>query len=250
MEVLFLAVLGLCVGSFINVLIDRIPRGQTIAWDRSRCDHCHKVLRWYELVPVFSYIVLGGRCLRCKKKLKIQYPLVESLVAGGFVALYALYAPPLPALAGLIVLFSTTVVMVVIDYRHQILPDSMIVIFFLGALLWVGGMGMPVPWMNHIISGLLAFAGLFAIWAGTRGQGMGFGDVKLAGAMGFLLGYPGIVVALYAAFLTGAAVGVILILARAKGLKSRIAFGPFLLLGAAVAFFWTGPIVAWWKELL
>lgn len=245
-----LILVGLSVGSFVNVLIDRLPRGQTVTWDRSRCDHCHRTLRWFELIPLVSYIVLGGRCLRCKKKLKFQYPAIETVVALGFVLIYHVFSPPPVALIALLVMYVASVVMVVVDERHQILPDSMIVLLLAGALVWVASTVSMELWIGHIISGVLSGGGLFLIWAATRGRGMGFGDVKLAFVLGILLGFPGIVVSLYVAFLTGALVGVILILAKAKGLKSKIAFGPFLIAGGFVAFLWTNQIMSWWKELL
>jgi leader peptidase (prepilin peptidase)/N-methyltransferase len=216
---LLIFILGLCVGSFLNVLADRLPNGESVLWGRSHCDYCKKTLRWYELVPVLSFIFLRGRCLRCHKPLSIQYPVVELLTGLGFVFL----SPRIDYM----IIFCTLLVLFLSDLKYQILPDSMIVIGSLAAILH-----------PHILPALGSFAFLYLLWAITRGRGMGLGDVKLALFMGLFLGYPDIIVAFYIAFLTGALLGVILILVGKKGLKSTIAFGPFLIVGTALAFLW------------
>ncbi len=226
---------GLCVGSFLNVLADRGSRGESVLWGRSHCDHCKKVLRWFELIPVLSFVLQGGRCLRCHKPLSIQYPLVELATSLGFLYLYSSHSP-LP----LYVLFSSFLVIFVSDLKEQIIPDSMIVVGLFATL----AMGI------HILPALGSFAFLYILWAATRGRGMGFGDVKLAFLMGLLLGFPAVVVAFYIAFLTGAFVGVILMLVGKKGWKSKIAFGPFLVLGTAVAYLWGHDILTWWNRFV
>lgn len=224
--------LGLCAGSFLNVLSDRLPRGESIWWGRSHCDHCKKSLRWFELIPVVSYILQRGRCLRCHKPLSIQYPLVELVTALGFVSLYPHYANW--------IVFSALLVIFISDLKYQIIPDSMVAVGVIGAVL-------TGP---HLLPALGSFAFIYILWALTRGRGMGFGDVKFAGLMGLFLGFPAVIVAFYVAFLTGAVLGVILIIAGKKGWKSHIAFGPFLVAGTWIAFVWGAPIVNWWRGML
>lgn len=219
--------LGLCVGSFLNVLADRLPRGESVLWGRSHCDFCRKPLRWFELIPLVSYIVQRGRCLRCHKAFSIQYPLVEIITGIGFLCIYFRFDNWIIGLFEYWIIFSALLVLFISDLKYQILPDSMIIVASLAALVH-----------PHFLSAAGSFGFLYIIWAATRGRGMGFGDVKYAGFMGLFLGYPEIIIAFYSAFLTGAAVGVILILAGNKGWKSKIAFGPFLILGTVVAFFW------------
>ena len=247
---LIIFLLGLCIGSFLNVLADRLPRGESVLWGRSHCDWCKKTLRWYELIPVVSYIIQRGRCLRCHKPLSIQYPLVELLTAFSFIWIYNQFLHTPSLLPFYYILFSSLLVLFIADLKYQILPDSMIVIGTIGAL---GILAVSAPLTvlpHHLIAAVGSFAFLYLLWALTRGRGMGFGDVKLALLMGMLLGYPGIIIAFYAAFLTGALVGVILILVGRKGWKSKIAFGPFLILGTVAAFVWSPQILLWWHNFL
>ena len=233
MTPIFLFILGLMVGSFVNVLADRLPRGESVLWGRSRCDHCKKPLRWYELIPVLSYIIQSGRCRRCHKRLSVQYPVIELVTGVGFVLLY-------PHHISFYLLFISLLVIFVADLKYQIIPDSMIVLGVLGAL-WAGAYFLPA---------IGSFAFLYLVWALTRGKGLGFGDVKFAFLMGLLLGFPGVVIAFYVAFLTGAACGVILMVARYKTWKSKIAFGPFLVLGTVVALIWQPQLTALWRMFL
>ena len=207
--------LGLCVGSFLNVLADRLPKGQDVLWGRSRCDHCHRTLRWFELIPIVSFVSQGGRCRRCHKRLSFQYPIVELVVGLGFMYLPVQYW----------IIFSGLLVIVVSDLKYQIIPDSMVALAAIASFLS----------SFHILTGSASMALFWAIWRITRGRGMGFGDVKLAGVLGLFLGFPLILFALYAAFLTGAVAGVILMMTGRKTLKSKIAFGPFLVFGTALA---------------
>jgi leader peptidase (prepilin peptidase)/N-methyltransferase len=226
----FIFILGLLIGSFANVLIDRLPNGESIWWGRSHCDHCKQQLRWFELIPVVSFLLQGSRCRRCHKKFSVQYPIVELITAIGFVLLF-------PHSVSYYVLFIALLVIFVADLKYQIIPDSMIVIGCLAAI-WTG---------IHLIPAICSFAFFFVLWLVTKKKGMGFGDVKFAFFMGLVLGFPGIVIALYIAFLTGAFVGVILMVGKNKTWKSAIAFGPFLVLGTVVALVWQPQLVALWN---
>lgn len=223
--------LGLMVGSFLNVLADRLPKGETVLWGRSHCDYCKKTLRWYELLPIVSFLLQRGRCLRCKKTLSIQYPLIELITAVGFIIF-----PPSSYL-----IFCSLLVIFVADLKYQIIPDSMVIL---------GTIGIVGRIRENFVSGIGAACIFWILWRVTLGRGMGFGDVKLVFVLGLLLGYPLIIVALYIAFLTGAAVGVILILTGKKKLKSRIAFGPFLLWGTVCALVWGQSILHWWERFV
>lgn len=243
MEIIIIFILGLCVGSFLNVLADRLPREESVFWGRSHCDWCKKPLRWFELIPVISFLIQRGRCRRCHKPLSIQYPLVEIVTGLGFAYLY-----PNPVN---IIIFSTFLVLFISDLKFQILPDSMIVVGSIAALgsLLLYPASRPLL-VTNVLTAVGSFAFLYILWAVTRGRGMGFGDVKLAFFMGLFLGYPMIIIAFYTAFLTGAAVGVILILGRKKSWRSKIAFGPFLILGTAVGFLWGHHILALWQKMM
>jgi prepilin signal peptidase PulO-like enzyme (type II secretory pathway) len=208
-------------------------------------------LRWFELIPVFSYMWFRAKCRRCGSALSFLYPVSEIVTGAGLVFLYQSFGgPTLPFLFGAII-FCAFVVLFISDARTQILPDGAVIVSGLATLGFLASRGASVPTIAlHLVVGACASAFFAALWAITRGRGMGLGDVKLAFVLGLLLGYPKIVVGLYVAFLTGAAVGVILILRRKLKLKSKIAFGPFLLLGGVVGFVWGDAIIELWKALV
>lgn len=241
MEYLILFILGLVVGSFLNVLIDRLPKGEEILFSRSHCDHCRKPLRWFELVPVGSYLIQAGRCRRCHRKISLQYPLIELATAMMFLSVNLLVDKNIFfALA----LASALLVIFVADLKYQIIPDSMLVLGLVSSLF------LPVFSLSHFLSAVLATFFFYLLYLITKRRGMGFGDVKLAFLLGLLLGWPFTLVAFYVAFLTGAITGVILILVKNKSLKSQIAFGPFLILGTVVALVWGQAIINFWHSLL
>lgn len=245
----FAGLLGLAVGSFLNVLIDRIPRGEDVVWKPSHCDFCKKPLRWFEMVPVVSFVVQGGRCRRCKKPLSLQYPFIELLTAGGFAVLLPLSGLIPLYYALTLVIFSAGVVIFFIDLKHQIIPDSILYAVLI-VLLILGIPLSPMERWQHVLSGAISGLLFFLLWVGTKGRGLGLGDVKLVVLLGLLSGYPRIVVSLYIAFLTGAVTGVILIVANRAKMKSRIPFGPFLIVGTLCAMVWGEYLLAWFFTLL
>lgn len=240
---------GLVMGSFLNVLVDRLPRGENVVWKPSHCDFCKKPLRWFELIPVVSYLMQMGRCRRCRKRLSVQYPATELVTATGFVLLYLRFAPMWGLYAAALAVFSMCLVIFMIDWKHQIIPDEMLW-GLLAVVLLLGIFEPPAVRLVHVLSGVASGFAFWLLWVGTRGRGLGFGDVKLVTVLGLFLGYPLTVVSLYAAFLTGAIWGVILMMTHRARMKSRIAFGPFLLFGAAVGFFWGNALWAVWQALM
>lgn len=236
------AILGSVFGSFTNMLIDRIPRGESIVWKPSHCDHCRRNLRWFELIPIISYVVIGGACLRCKKPLPWEYPVVELFAALGFVGAWVGSSGNPMLFLALGALWVASLAIGVIDMRHQIIPDSLLILMLGAIFLILGAYGQDTV-VAHLLTA--AVSGLFflALFLITRGRGLGFGDVKLSFVIGLLLGYPHAVVAFYISFLTGAIVGVILIAGRRAHMKTRIAFGPFLLIGMWVSWVWGTVIV-------
>lgn len=245
----FVFVLGLVVGSFLNVVIDRVPEGEDVVWKPSHCDHCRRALRWYELIPLISYVVLRGRCLRCHKPLSIQYPLVELVTAIGFIFIYVRSFSSLPHLLSYLFVYCCFLVLWVIDWKRMILPDIFLVLILFFAFMLLTPLSSYDRYI-HVFAGILSAFGFFLLWAITRGKGLGFGDVKLVGILGLLLGYPYIIIALYVAFLTGAFYGVILMVGRKAGMKSKIAFGPFLIFGAAISSIWGELIWKTWQSII
>ncbi len=260
---LYIFILGICIGSFLNVLIYRFPRSISTA-GRSFCPNCKKKISWYDNIPLISFILLRGRCRHCHFPISWRYPIVELITGISTVLLfYGLWLPPLPGLeqAGALgirnfmeiftlfyLLFSIYALIVIFftDLETEIIPDKVIypaiLLSFVYAIL---NYGFPVN--EPLLSGLLAGLFFLVLFLITRGRGIGFGDIELALFMGLFLGFPKIIIALYSAFLTGAAAGVILVFRGKKTLKSHLPFGPFLVAGTVFALFF-GQLL--WEKLI
>lgn len=256
---IFLFCLGLAIGSFLNVLIDRLPNEEEII-GRSHCDHCRRQLEWRDLFPVFSYLFLKGRCRFCQKKLSLFYPLVELITGLTFVFVYRyssqlgvenlLTAVPLNfeqslilihlkflQLLALLGIFSCLIVIFFADWKYRVIPDSIQLVFFAFSLLFLFSRGAGADgFLHHVVGALATALPILFLFLATGGRAMGFGDVKLAFNMGFLLGLWGGSTAVYFGFIFGGIAGVILVLLGKKKLKSKIAFGPFLILGLLAVF--------------
>lgn len=220
---------GLAVGSFVNVLIYRLPLGLSL-WGRSFCHGCKKQISWFDNIPVLSFIFLKGRCGSCNVKISFLYPLVEVTIALLFAVSYYL----LPTATFIRLAFVTPILFAVfvIDAKYQIIPDSLI---FWGILLTFF-LPNPYPLISNLFAGLLAASFLLVLYLVTGGKGMGLGDVKLAVLGGMLCGIKLVALWLFIAFLTGAIVAIILIVWKKKKLKDKIAFGPFLVAAIPLLF--------------
>lgn len=239
MTLFFIFVLGLFVGSFLNVLIDRFPKGESVIKGRSHCEKCKKTLRWYDLIPVLSFIFLKGKCRYCGTSLSLYYPMTELttgvLFAGVFLFVGGQNINFISIIIVIYYLFITSSLIVIFfaDLKYGIIPDKIIFPAIFVSLVYLI---LNTYYLIPILSALGASLFFLLLFLVTRGRGMGFGDVKFAFLMGLILGFPNIVVALYTAFLTGAAVGIILILWRRKRIRgATIPFGPFLVLGTLMS---------------
>lgn len=246
---------GAAVGSFLNVVSLRYNTGRSLG-GRSGCAVCGTQLRWYELIPVASFLALRGRCRTCHSSISWQYPLVEMLAGALFVGLYTLYASQW----GLFLLYaaewSFLVVIVVYDMRHKIIPDLFVFLFGALALLSLfvtSGWGFAVPenFWSAFFAGPLFAAPFALLWLVSKGRWMGFGDAKLALGMGWMVGSAKSLSVFLLSFWIGAVVSVGILLyerygaphtalSRAHGrltMKSEVPFAPFLILGLALVFF-------------
>lgn len=242
----FLFILGLFIGSFLNVLSDRLPKGETIL-GRSHCDSCRQALKWHDLFPVLSFVSLRGECRYCHKKLSYQYPLSELITGFIFAVVYLFMTAQneislanityyLLVSSGLIVIFFS-------DLRHGIIPNKILVSLTLFSFIWLLVFHFSsLPY--HLIAAILAFSFFLLIFLLTKGRGMGLGDVKMAGFIGFFMGISLVFSAFYIAFLTGGLWGFILILWKKKELKSSVPFGPFLVIGVFLAFIFQNQILS------
>lgn len=244
----FFFVLGLIIGSFLNVVILRTNTGETLK-GRSRCFSCLRKLEWIDLLPVLSFLSVKGRCRYCGSKISLQYPLVELLTGIVFASSAYFFFGNVPYIVFdvlfvryilVITFFSVLIAMSIYDARHKIIPDQYSLILLAIAVLFEGlrlaeGVGARAIFQD-IFSGLGAFAFFGGLWFVSQGRWMGFGDAKLSFSLGLLLGYPGIFIAVLLAFWIGAFFGIIMLIKGVYGRKTEVPFGPFLALGTYLAF--------------
>jgi leader peptidase (prepilin peptidase)/N-methyltransferase len=239
---LYVFILGLCVGSFMNVCIYRIPAQRSIVRPASSCPSCRTPIRFYDNVPLLSYLWLRGKCRACGAGISIRYPLVELL--GGLTAL-AVFLKFGPTLEGIVYFLFCTALEIItfIDIDHRKIPDrislSGIPLFFC-ANLFIPGPGPVASLLGILVGGgsLLAIAWGYAALTGK--EGMGGGDIKLLAMIGALLGWKGVLFTIFVSSAVGTVAGIALMVRARKGMKTALPFGPFLSIGA-VAYVFFGP---------
>ena len=249
----FVFLFGLIIGSFLNSVIYRLEVGWSIARERSRCPKCGHILAWYELVPLLSFAVQRGRCRACGERVSWQYPVVELAAA----VLFALGYISLPAygrasfeLAYLFFVLASLLVLFVFDLKYYIIPNKVLYPLIVVALFHIF-IGSPIFLPTHPFLSALSSAGFFlSIFILSRGEWIGFGDVKFGVFMGLFLGFPNFLVALFFSYVLGALIGGILLLYQRKTFKSQIPFGPFLIAGTLIAYFRGSEIMQWYLNSL
>jgi leader peptidase (prepilin peptidase)/N-methyltransferase len=245
------ALLGLAIGSFVTVVVDRVPKKESVVAPRSRCPACGAAIRARDNIPVLSWLLLRGRCRECGERISPRYPLIEAGTAAAFVAIVVVYDDAYVAamLAG----FAAVLIAVaVIDLEHRIIPNRITYPAFpVFAIVIVVGWVLDRPLDPARAGvGLLAYGGFYFIIAMIAPRGLGMGDVKLAGLIGLVLGSLGlryVGVAAAAAILAGGLGGIVALM-LGRGRKSAIPFGPYLAAGAVVGIVWGGPIAAWYLD--
>lgn len=252
MEAFFIFLFGLAIGSFLNVIIYRLANGGSIAFDRSRCPHCGHALSWYELIPLVSFALQGGRCRQCRARISLQYPIVEVTTGLLFLFIYQF----LPAyyhgveMGYLFFVFSALLVIFVFDLAYYIIPNAVIYPLTLVVVAHgVWGKGFFLP--EYAVVSALGVSGFFLVlYLLSRGTWIGFGDVKFGVFMGLFLGFPLVAVAWFFSYFLGAIIGGVLIALKRKGLKNEIPFGPFLIAGTGIAYFFGFSIIQWYFSLI
>ena len=275
MDNAFLFVIGLLVGSFVNVLALRYSGAHGFSKalrGRSQCPHCHKTLSWYELLPIISFLIQGRRCRHCRAKIYWQYPIVELMC--GLIFLLPLYLrnPFIPVEyswimnALWIVIFLILVLVALIDFRLSIIPDELnIALGLLGIAMTVvqGQYGLFDTFSGSFLGGAAAIFGVRgSIWINrllavgleilllgiiiytTKGRGMGMGDLKFLAALGLIFGWPDTLFITAFSFIIGAVFSIYLLVAHRKAMRDAVPFGPFLVLGTVVVFFFGNVIVS------
>lgn len=239
-----LILLGLIIGSFLNVLINRIPRGESIKL-RSHCEACGCQLRWYDLIPVFSFLFLGGKCRRCKASISIQHPLIEVLNGLLYVLVYLVFGNSIETVLYCL-LMSALLALSVIDFRTQIIPD--------GFNIFILGLGIVrvltdfANWKEYLIGFFAVSAVLWLIYQLSGGRAIGGGDVKLMATAGLLLGWKLVLFS----FIVGCILGSVLHSIRMKVSKADhvLAMGPYLSAGLVIAIFWGNAFISWYLTFL
>ncbi len=247
----FAFVFGMVVGSFLNVCICRLPKNESIVSPPSHCPHCSYQIRWYDNIPLLSYLFLRGKCRGCGARISLQYPLVE-LLNGVLTLFLFLRFGPTPIFATLFLFCSALVVITFIDIEHQIIPDEIslsgiVVGFVLSFFLIEPG------WLNSLLGILLGGGSLLLVaytyqWL-TGKDGMGGGDIKLLAMMGAFLGWKAVPFIIFAASLIGSIVGISIMLLQKKDSKLAIPFGPYLAFGAVLYIFCGKPLIRWYLGL-
>ncbi len=235
-------VLGLCVGSFLNVCIVRVPKGMSVVRPPSHCPICDRTLSWYENLPILSYVVLRGRCRGCNTPISVRYPMVESLTALLAVLVARAAFGPLEAVLYFL-LGCAMIVVTFIDIDHYIIPDAITlpsIIVAPAAAFIVGHITVMDSLIGILIGGGILWGVAWAYQMLRKQEGMGLGDVKLLAMVGGFLGWEAVLFTLLVGSLVGSLIGIVMVLGRRAGLGMEIPFGPFLAFGAMLYVF-NGP---------
>jgi len=245
-------IFGLCIGSFLNVCIYRLPASKSIVHPRSTCSNCGTLIAAYDNIPVLSYLWLKGRCRHCQIKISLRYPIVELL--GGLFALgtFLKFGLTLEALIYYL-FFAALLIVAFIDIDHRIIPN---VITLPGIpICFAASFALPTITYREALLGILIGGGsLFLVaWIYsliTKKEGMGGGDIKLLAMMGAIVGWQGVLFTIFLASLVGTLAGLAAMLQSRKGMKLAVPFGPFLSIGSITYIFFGTPLIAWYFNLL
>jgi leader peptidase (prepilin peptidase)/N-methyltransferase len=244
---LAMVVIGLCVGSFLNVCIHRLPLKQSVVWPASRCPGCAHELAWFDNIPVASYVVLRGRCRSCGVPISMRYPIVEALTAAIFLWHWTVFGPT-PLLLVRVLFACALIVLFAIDLDHQILPDVITLPGIVVGLI-CSVFVPPGPLMS--LAGMLLGGGL--LWAISEAwfrlrkvEAMGFGDVKMLAMVGAFLGVKLVMVTFVLGSMIGGLVGALLIAMRRADMATKVPFGTMLAVAALIASLYGEPLVAWY----
>jgi len=261
-------IIGCFIGSFLNVIVDRLPRSEGVITGRSHCESCTRKLPWHDLIPLLSFFFLGGKCRYCKARLSLYYPVIEGATGLLFsLTVFLIWQEWVPLSDTMHLYFLTTAYYLCIDallilvfftdLKYGIIPFR-IVFWALGlTIFWYGFLTLfqhtlpvnfPVWIQESLVNYFLSAVGVFLFFLGlffiTRGKGLGFGDVVYVILMGLLLGFPKVILGLYIAFLSGALLALLLVLLQKKKFHGgTIPFGPFLVLGTIVSLYWGNTII-------
>jgi leader peptidase (prepilin peptidase) / N-methyltransferase len=246
--VVYALIFGLCVGSFLNVVIARLPAGRSVISPGSACPRCGSAIAWYDNLPVLSYVLLRARCRACQNPISWRYPAVE-LICGMLFALAYLHFGPTSRLAAALVLLGALIAITGIDFDHQIIPDMLSIPGIAVGVLWSfapGGIGWRDSALGVLVGGGVFIAIILASSLVLGQPGMGVGDVKLGAMLGAFLGWKLALLSILLSVLVGGPLAATLLATGRKARKDPLPFGPFLALGGMVSLFWGETLLAWY----
>lgn len=236
-------ILGLIFGSFFNVVGLRIPKKQSIVYPNSHCPRCQHELAWYENIPVVSYLFLRGKCHHCHMKISPIYPVFELITGSLFAFSFVQFGFTREFIIA-ILFISLLVIITVSDIHYMIIPDQ-VLLFFLIVFIVTRLIQPLSPWWDALLGAAIGFLILYLLAIVSRG-GMGGGDIKLFFVLGLILGTKATLMTLFLASMIGTVFGLIMILVRGYQKRMPIPFGPFIAIGAVLAFFYTDPMISWY----
>ncbi len=245
-------VMGCCIGSFMNVVIHRLPRKQSLALPASHCPHCGKPIAFYDNIPLLSYLLLLGKCRHCRASISLRYPMVEAMAGFLAVALFQRYGFE-PQFFIEFVFVILLLAIAFIDLDTYLIPD---VLSLSGLALGVlaSFLSIRLSWVDSLVGVLIGGGSLYLLAIGyqylRRQDGIGGGDIKLLGMIGAFLGAPGVVLTVVVASMVGTVVGLIAMRRSGEGMKTMLPFGPFLSLGAVAYTFWGEGFLRWYMGML
>lgn len=237
-------ILGLLIGSFLNVCIYRIPREESIVTTPSHCIFCHNKLKWYDLFPVISYMLLRGRCRICNNKISVRYPLIEltNMIAYGVIWHYLGYS--INMIIGC-TLFSTLLVISIIDIKHYIIPNGLTMFLFIVGIIYS-------IMANQLLYGSLGFIigsiPLILIYIISNNK-IGGGDIKLLAVSGWFIGWKNVLLSLFLASIVGSIISIFFILIKLNSKEDKIPFAPYLSLAIIITFFYGKKLIEWYLYL-
>lgn len=236
---------GLVIGSFLNVLIYRIPKQENFIVSRSHCMYCDYQLKWYDLIPVFSYLYLKGKCRNCRREISIQYPVVEALNGGLYCVVFFVNGIQVTSIIYCL-LTSLLIVLSVIDFRTFEIPEGInVAIGILGIITIVFDI---TNWLDYVIGGCSVSLFLLLLFILSSGRAIGFGDVKLMAASGLVIGWKANILAFFLACILGSVIHLI----RMKVTKEErvLALGPYLAMGIFIAALWGEGLYGWYFHFM
>ncbi|MDF2960944.1 MAG: prepilin signal peptidase PulO-like peptidase [Paenibacillus sp.] len=243
----FVILLGLIIGSFLNVVAIRMLKNESIAYPPSHCVHCNHQLKPTDLIPVFSFLFLQGKCRYCKSPISKAYPLGEAVTAIVFGIVFWNVGYTLESIVGLL-FASVVIVAVMTDLRSRIIPDKLILFGILSAIvlrLFIH----PLPWWDYIAAFFVGSGILFLIAIVSKG-GMGGGDIKLFAFLGLIVGIKLILLTLFISSLLGSLYGLLLLISSKLTKRHAVPFGPFIAAGSMIAYLWGNPIINWYLSFI